>query len=47
MVEVEPGHFAACHHTDKTAIVSDVQAEFDEFAAAYLKSDLQGGVPSE
>lgn len=47
MVEVEPGHFAACHHTDKTANVSDVQAEFDEFAAAYLKSDLQGGAPSE
>jgi hypothetical protein len=35
MVEIEPGHFAACHHTDRTTVVSDVQDAFDEFALGY------------
>jgi len=35
MVEIEPGHFAACHHTDRTTVVSDVQDAFDVFAAEY------------
>ena len=35
MVEVEPGHFAACHYTDRTNDVSQVQTEFDRFAAVY------------
>ena len=35
MNEVEPGHFAACHHTNRTVNVADVQASFDEFAAVY------------
>jgi oligopeptide/dipeptide ABC transporter ATP-binding protein len=35
MNEVEPGHFAACHHTNQTVNVADVQASFDEFAAVY------------
>ena len=39
MLEVEPGHFAACHHTDRTNDVSQVQAAFDRFAAEY---ELEG-----
>ncbi len=39
MKEVEPGHFAACHHTNRTENVADVQASFDVFAAEY---DLEG-----
>jgi len=39
MMEVEPGHFAACHHTDRTNNVSQVQAAFDRFAAEY---ELEG-----
>ena len=39
MMEVEPGHFAACHHTDRTNDVSQVQAAFDRFAAEY---ELEG-----
>ena len=35
MNEVEPGHFAACHHTNRTVNVADVQTSFDEFAAVY------------
>ncbi|MDP6885422.1 MAG: ABC transporter ATP-binding protein [Candidatus Thalassarchaeaceae archaeon] len=35
MVEIELGHFAACHHTDRTTVVSDVQDAFDVFAAEY------------
>jgi len=35
MMEVEPGHFAACHYTDRTTDVSQVQTEFDRFAAVY------------
>jgi len=41
MLEVEPGHFAACHHTDRTNNVSQVQAAFDRFAAEY---ELEGAV---
>ena len=40
MMEVEPGHFAACHHTDRTNNVPQVQAAFDRFAAEY---ELEGG----
>ena len=40
MMEVEPGHFAACHYTDRTNDVSQVQAAFDSFAAEY---ELEGG----
>ena len=39
MIEVEPGHFAACHYTDRTNHVSQVQAAFDSFAAEY---ELEG-----
>lgn len=39
MKEVEPGHFAACHHTNRTENVADVQTSFDVFAAEY---DLEG-----
>ena len=39
MLEVEPGHFAACHHTDRTNNVSQVQTAFDRFAAEY---ELEG-----
>jgi len=39
MNEVEPGHFAACHHTNRTVNVADVQASFDVFAAEY---ELEG-----
>ena len=39
MIEVEPGHFAACHHTNRTVNVADVQASFDVFAAEY---ELEG-----
>ena len=39
MTEVEPGHFAACHHTNRTVNVADVQASFDVFAAEY---ELEG-----
>ena len=36
MIEVEPGHFAACHHTDSIGEnVAEVQAAFDVFAAEY------------
>ena len=35
MYEVEPGHFAACHHTNRTVNVANVQTSFDEFAAVY------------
>ena len=36
MIEVEPGHFAACHHTDSIGDnVAEVQAAFDVFAAEY------------
>jgi len=36
MTEVEPGHFAACHHTDSIGEnVAEVQAAFDFFAAEY------------
>ena len=36
MKEVEPGHFAACHHTDSIGEnVAEVQAAFDVFAAEY------------
>ena len=41
MLEVEPGHFAACHHTDRTNNVSQVQTAFDRFAAEY---ELEGAV---
>ena len=41
MMEVEPGHFAACHYTDRTNDVSQVQAAFDRFAAEY---ELEGDV---
>ena len=41
MMEVEPGHFAACHYTDRTNDVSQVQAAFDRFAAEY---ELEGAV---
>ena len=36
MIEVEPGHFAACHHTSRTENVADVQGSFDVFAAEYV-----------
>ena len=36
MIEVEPGHFAACHHTNRTKNVADVQGSFDVFAAEYV-----------
>ena len=36
MIEVEPGHFAACHHTNRTENVADVQGSFDVFAAEYV-----------
>ena len=39
MMEVEPGHFAACHYTDRTNNVLQVQAAFDRFAAEY---ELEG-----
>ena len=39
MMEVEPGHFAACHYTDRTNNISQVQAAFDRFAAEY---ELEG-----
>ncbi len=40
MNEVDPGHFAACHHTDSIGEnVAEVQAAFDIFAAEY---ELQG-----
>jgi oligopeptide/dipeptide ABC transporter ATP-binding protein len=40
MNEVEPGHFAACHHTDSIGEnVAEVQAAFDVFAADY---ELEG-----
>ena len=39
MIEVEPGHFAACHYTDQTHDVSQVQAAFDRFAEEY---ELEG-----
>jgi len=39
MNEVEPGHFAACHHTNRTVNVADVQASFDVFASEY---ELEG-----
>jgi len=40
MKEVEPGHFAACHHTDSIGEnVAEVQAAFDVFAAEY---ELEG-----
>ena len=39
MTEVEPGHFAACHHTNRTVNVADVQASFDVFASEY---ELEG-----
>jgi len=39
MLEVEPGHFAACHYTDRTNNVPQVQAAFDRFAAEY---ELEG-----
>lgn len=35
MKEVDPGHFAACHHTELTRNVAEVQAAFDKFAANY------------
>ena len=36
MNEIEPGHFAACHHTDSIGEnVAEVQAAFDVFAAEY------------
>ena len=36
MTEVEPGHFAACHHTDSIGEnVAEVQAAFDVFAVGY------------
>tara|TARA_B110001454_G_scaffold214789_1_gene235122 strand:+ start:2076 stop:3782 length:1707 start_codon:yes stop_codon:yes gene_type:complete len=36
MTEIEPGHFAACHHTDSIGEnVAEVQAAFDVFAAEY------------
>ncbi len=36
MNEVEPGHFAACHHTDSIGEnVAEVQAAFDVFAVGY------------
>ncbi|HJM23260.1 MAG: ABC transporter ATP-binding protein [Candidatus Thalassarchaeum sp.] len=36
MKEIEPGHFAACHHTDSIGEnVAEVQAAFDVFAAEY------------
>ncbi len=36
MIEVESGHFAACHHTDSIGEnVAEVQAAFDVFAAEY------------
>ncbi len=41
MIEVEPGHFAACHYTDQTHDVSQVQAAFDRFAEEY---ELEGAV---
>jgi len=44
MMEVEPGHFAACHHTDRTINVSQVQTEFDRFASEYVKFEFQGVV---
>ena len=36
MIELEPGHFAACHHTNRTENVADVQGSFDVFAAEYV-----------
>ena len=36
MIEAEPGHFAACHHTNRTENVADVQGSFDVFAAEYV-----------
>ena len=39
MTEVAPGHFAACHHTNRTVNVADVQASFDVFASEY---ELEG-----
>jgi len=36
MIEVEPDHFAACHHTNRTENVADVQGSFDVFAAEYV-----------
>ena len=36
MIEVEPGHFAACHYTNRTENVADVQGSFDVFAAEYV-----------
>ena len=36
MLEVEPGHFAACHYTNRTENVADVQGSFDVFAAEYV-----------
>ena len=36
MIEVEPGHFAAFHHTNRTENVADVQGSFDVFAAEYV-----------
>ena len=36
MIEVELGHFAACHHTNRTENVADVQGSFDVFAAEYV-----------
>jgi len=42
MNEIEPGHFAACHHTDSIGDnVAEVQAAFDVFAAEY---ELEGVV---
>jgi oligopeptide/dipeptide ABC transporter ATP-binding protein len=36
MIELKPGHFAACHHTNRTENVADVQGSFDVFAAEYV-----------
>lgn len=35
MKEVDPGHYAACHYTELTRDVAEVQAAFDKFAANY------------
>lgn len=40
-VEIERGHFALCHHTEKTSEIDKVQSKYDEFSNAFHKS---GGI---
>ena len=45
MVEIKPGHLAACHYVDKTVNVRQVQDAFDEFALGYEVGGPQSKEP--